>query len=73
MTKIQNSKLDGIEKGWILAFFWIPASAGMTIRELISDRDKSCHTREGGYPVVKMDFYDFIKLICEFEKLTSQQ
>jgi hypothetical protein len=29
--------------------FWIPACAGMTIRQLTSDRYNSRHTRAGGY------------------------
>ena len=33
----------------------------MTIRQLISDSYYRRHTREGGYPVFKTIFYDFIK------------
>jgi hypothetical protein len=44
-----------------LPFFWIPAFAGMTIIQLISDRYHRRHTREGGYPVFKTTFYDSIK------------
>jgi len=41
--------------------FWIPAFAGMTIIQLISDRYNRRHTREGGYPVFKTTFYDSFK------------
>jgi hypothetical protein len=34
----------------------------MTISQLISDRYNIRHAREGGYPVFKTTFYDFIKL-----------
>ena len=34
----------------------------MTIRDWISDRNKSRLTREGGYPAAKIAFYYFIKL-----------
>jgi hypothetical protein len=44
-----------------MPFFWIPAYAGMTVSGLISGKYGTRHTREGGYPVVKLTFYDFIK------------
>jgi len=45
-----------------MPFFWIPACAGMTVSGLISGKDGTRHTREGGYPVGKLTFYDFINL-----------
>ncbi len=65
--------VDGIVKSRILPFFWIPACAGMTISYLILDRYRSCHTREGGYPAVKMTFYDFINVRCSFFYLFFSQ
>ncbi len=58
---IYQFKFDGFVKSPILPFFWIPAYAGMTIKQLISSRYNIRHTREGGYPGVKMTFYEFIK------------
>jgi hypothetical protein len=52
--------MDGFAKSRISPFIWIPACAGMTISELISDRYHGRHTREGGYPVFTTTFYDFI-------------
>ena len=44
-----------------MPFFWIPAYAGMTTSGLISGKYGTRHTREGGYPDVKLTLYDFIK------------
>jgi hypothetical protein len=54
-------KSDGFVKSRIIPFIWIPVFAGMTIKLLISSVYAIRHTREGGYPVSKMTFYDFIK------------
>ena len=56
------SLTDGFVKSRIIPFIWIPAFAGMTIKLLISSGYAIRHTREGGYPVSKMTFYDFIKV-----------
>ena len=45
-----------------IPIFWIPACAGMTISQIVSDRYHIRHTREGGYPIFKKTFYDFIKI-----------
>jgi hypothetical protein len=37
--------------------------AGMTIKQLITDRNHRRHTRGGGYPVFEITFYDFIKFL----------
>ena len=39
--------------------FWIPGCAGITIRQLISDRYHRRHTRAGGHPFFKTTVYDF--------------
>ena len=57
-----SCKVDNFVKSRIFPFFWIPAFAGMTIIQLISDRYHRRHTREGGYPVFKTIFYDSIKV-----------
>ena len=57
---MSNTKVDELVKSRILPFIWIPAYVGMTIKNLISSRYNSRHTREGGYPGVKMTFYDFM-------------
>jgi len=44
-----------------MPFNWIPAFAGMTIKQLISVRYNSRHAREGGYPDVKMTYYKIVK------------
>ena len=54
-------KHDNLVKSRIFPFFWIPAFAGMTIIQLISDIYNRRHTREGGYPVFKTTFYDSLK------------
>ena len=62
-VKSQNlctSSFDNLVKSRIFPFFWIPAFAGMTIIQLISNRYHRRHTREGGYPVLKTTFYDSI-------------
>jgi len=51
--------------------FWIPACAGKTINNLISDRYHRRHAREGGYPVFKTTFYGFIQRI--FKKIQPRQ
>jgi hypothetical protein len=61
-------KSDGFVKSPIFPFFWIPAYAGMTIKQLISSRYNIRHTREGGYPGVKMTFYEFIKSVLQIAK-----
>jgi len=55
-------KRDSLVKSRIMPFFWIPAFAGMTVSGLISGKYGTRHTREGGYPVVKLTFYDFINI-----------
>ena len=45
-----------------MLFFWILVYAVMTVSGLISGKYGTRHTREGGYPYVKLTFYDFIKL-----------
>jgi hypothetical protein len=57
---INSVNRDNPVKSRILPFFWIPAFAGMTIIQLISDRYNRRHTREGGYPVFKTTFCDSI-------------
>ena len=56
------TNLDGLVKSRIFEFIWIPAYAGMTIKQLISIRYTIRHTRECGYPCAKMTFYEFINL-----------
>jgi len=56
-------KIDKLVKSRIFEFIWIPAYAGMTIKQLISSTYNTRHTREGGYPCVKMTFYEIIKII----------
>jgi hypothetical protein len=65
-SKVQRFKVDNLVKSRIFPFFWIPAFAGMTIRQLISDRYHRCLAREGGYPVFKRTFYDSIKVPFSF-------
>ena len=60
--KFSIFNLDGLVKSRISHFFWIPAFAGMTIKQLISIRYKSHLTREGGYPVVRTTFYQIVNL-----------
>ena len=61
-TFYETINIDGFVKSRIIPYIWIPASAGMTIKLLISNRYKIRHTREGGYPGNKVTFYVFIKL-----------
>ena len=49
-----------------MPFNWFPAFAGMTIKQLISVRYNRRHTREGGYPDVKMTFYEIVNLVDGF-------
>jgi hypothetical protein len=56
------SNIDGFVKSRIFPFIWIPAYAGMTIKQLISIRYTIRHTRECGYPDVKKTFYEFINI-----------
>jgi len=56
-----KSNRHGVVKSRISSFNWIPAFAGMTIKQLISTRYDSRHTREGGYPDVKITFCEIIK------------
>ena len=58
----RTSNIDNFVKSRIFPFFWIPAFAGMTIIQFISDRYHRRHTREGGYPVFKTTFYDSINI-----------
>ena len=55
-----NPKVYGIAKN--RSNDWIPAFAGMAIRQLISNRYHQRHTREGGYPGAEMTCYDYIKV-----------
>ena len=55
-------KFDRLVKSRIMPFFWIPAYAGMTVSGLISGKYGTRHTREGGYPDVKLAIYDFINI-----------
>ena len=59
---IQNIKIDKLVKSPVVPLFWIPAYAGMTINHLISYRCNIRHTRESGYPGIKMTFYETIKI-----------
>ena len=54
--------IDGFVKSRISSFNWIPAFAGMTIKQLISVRYNSGHTRVSGYPDVKIAFYEIVNI-----------
>jgi len=67
--KVQGFIVDGFVKSQIITKFWIPAFAGKTITQLVSNRYKIRHTRTkhvpaeagSGYPGNKVTFYDFIQ------------
>ena len=51
---------DGLVKSRIFPFSGFPLCAGMTIKQLISNRYHRRHTREGGYPVFTTTFYEVV-------------
>ena len=63
LNKFMGINFDGFAKKRIFPFIWIALCAGMTIRQLISNRYYRRHTRAGGYPVFKITFYEFINFV----------
>ena len=61
-TFYETVKVDKLVKSRIVPFIWIPACAGMTLKKIISSSYAIRHTREGGYPGVKMTFYEIVKV-----------
>ena len=60
VRRVRPKISDNLVKIRIFPFLWIPAFAGMTIIQLISDSYQSCHAREGGYPVFNTTIYETI-------------
>ena len=67
------TKIDDLVKSRIFPFIWIPAYAGMTIKQLISIRYTIRHTRECGYPGVKTTSYDFAEISWQTVLMTAQR